>query len=57
MAHLPEGPFSRVEAAAFNAGVRSVIEHATAAADAGLRVCLVPTSAGEITTNAVHPRG
>ena len=34
MAHLPEGSFSRLEAAAFNAGVRSVIEQATAAADA-----------------------
>jgi len=34
MAHLPGSPFSRLEAAAFNAGVRSVIEHAYAAADA-----------------------
>jgi hypothetical protein len=34
MAHLPEGSFWRPEAAAFNAGVRSVIEHAYAAADA-----------------------
>ena len=34
MAHLPGSPFSRLEAAAFNGGVRSVIEHAYAAADA-----------------------
>jgi hypothetical protein len=34
MAHLPQSSFSRSERAAFNAGVRSVVEHATAAADA-----------------------